>query len=520
MIGRVAQGGLRAVVAVPPPLVGLLVAVGAFGCAWALIVPAFQGPDEIQHYSYVESLAQRHALPGASSADPGAGAATPRRVEEIVRAPRRQSANPASSAVVDTLQRINGDGVTAGIARPEQSPVASDRWREQAGRHSQANGGGVFPGSSYPPLYYAMGTVGYWLAPGDTVIDHLYAARLWSILWLLGTTAGVWCLIGELTGGRRELQLVGAAGVGLWPMISFMSSVVNPDAALYTAWTWTFWAMARVLLRGLTVRRLLTLGALTAVAVLIKETSVALAVPFAFVVGLGLWRLRRAGRRVWGPPALAAAGLVALPLLALVGISAVSNRPVLAQATQSLGGLDNAREFASYVWQYYLPRLPGQELHDLYVPVVSAYPAYTVWVASAWGAFGWVTVYFPRGLYPWFLTITIVVALAAIAQVLRLARAGRPERWMTHRGLPLIVAFGLAAVSLLAGLHLTEFKLQSPTNQGRYLFPLAGLAGAALALAALWVPFRWRTQAIAATIGALVVFQLGALGFVAATYYA
>jgi hypothetical protein len=196
-------------------------------------------------------------------------------------------------------------------------------------------------------------------------------------------------------------------------------------------------------------------------------------------------------------------------------------RPLLAQADSVLsGGVGNLHQFASYVWEYYLPRLPGQQLHDYYIPVVSSYPAYNIWVASGWGAFGWVTLYFPHGLYPWFLAITVLLAVGALARVGRAVRLRRGSGWGRSRALPLLVAFGAAAFLLLAGLHLTEYKLQSPTNQGRYLFPLAGIAGMVVALAMRWVPARFRPLGVGLLLGALVAFQLGSLGYVAAHYYA
>lgn len=512
---------------VPRPLAALLFAVAVFGICWALVIPAFDGPDEIQHYTYVETLAQLHKLPGAVN-----GAGPERSVDQahptsttlakiIAARPQAAVANPVSTAVRDTLTALNGDGVTVGIAQPEQTPLAFARWRTAATAESQRDGGGTFPGSSYPPAYYAFDAIGYSLAVGGNVIDHLYAARLWSVLCLLLTTIGVWLLAGELTGGQRSMQLVAAGAVGLWPMVSFMSAMVNPDALLYASWTWTFWAMALVIRRGLTARRLALLVLATAVAFLTKETSIALVPSVAFVVGLGFWRLRDSGREAWRRPALVLVLLVGLPVGGWLALTLAEHRPLLAQANSILsGGVTNVHQFASYVWEYYLPRLPGQQLHDYYIPVVSSYPAYNIWVASGWGAFGWVTLYFPHGLYPWFLAITVLLAVGALARVGRAVRLRRGSGWGRARALPLLVAFGAAAFLLLAGLHLTEYKLQSPTNQGRYLFPLAGIAGMVVALAMRWVPARLRPLGVGLLLGALVAFQLGSLGYVAAHYYA
>jgi hypothetical protein len=527
VICRVFARSLNSLRSFPRPLASLLFAVAVFGIAWALVVPAFDGPDEIQHYTYVETLVQRHKLPGAangSGPDRNVDQARPTSttLSQVIKAKHRAGvANPVSTAVLDTIDAMNGDGMTVGIAQPEQSRLAFDRWRSLARHDDQGDGGGTFPGSGYPPGYYAFDAIGYSLAIGGNVVDHLYAARLWSVLCLLLTTVGVWLLAGELTGGRRSMQLVAAAAVGLWPMLSYISAMVNPDALLYATWTWAFWAMAVVIRRGLTAGRLAWLALTTALAFLTKETSIALVPSAAFVLALGFWRLRAGGRQAWLRPALLLLLLVGVPVGGWLGLSLAEHRPLLAQANSVLsGGITDVQQFASYVWEYYLPRLPGQQLHDYYIPVVSSYPAYNIWVASGWGAFGWVTLYFPHGLYPWFLAITVLVALGALTRVGRALWLRRRTPWLRSRALPLAVAFGAAGFLLLAGLHITEYKLQSPTNQGRYLFPLAGLAGMAVALTTRWLPLRLRPAGVGTVIGALVVFQLGSLGYVAAHFYA
>ena len=48
----------------PRALVLLVAATALLGVAWALLVPPFQAPDEGAHFAYVQSLAERGALPG------------------------------------------------------------------------------------------------------------------------------------------------------------------------------------------------------------------------------------------------------------------------------------------------------------------------------------------------------------------------------------------------------------------------------------------------------------------------
>lgn len=489
---------LRAgVAAVPTPLAGLLVAVALFGIAWALIVPAFQSPDEDVHFAYVQTLAQRHALPGSGP-------------------------HAVSTAENDAVHDTNGDAQELGSGQPPWGGQTYRAWLALTAHDSESDGGGPNTASTYPPAYYAAETIGYGLAgPHANVLDHLYAARLFSVLWLLLTTVGVWMLAGELTGRRRVLQLAAAGAVGLWPMLDFMSASVNPDSLLYATWTWTLWAGVVILRHGLTPRRGAILGGVTALALLTKATSLALLPAVGFVLAVGLWRL---GRGL--PRAAVIAGAVALAVF-LVPVGAwevgtrLAHRSAYAQATSVTGGgAFNVREFLSYVWEYYLPRLPGQQLHHLDLPVISSYPAYNVWVATGWAAFGWVTVYFGHGVYPWFLAITVAVGVLAAVRLASLWRRHRGQRVVRSEAVPIAIFLALALVALVGGLHLTEYRLDSPTNQGRYLFPLAGLAGCAVALALTVLPRRARPIGLAALLAALVVFQFACLALVGGHYYA
>lgn len=508
---------------VPRPLTGLLVAIWLSGTAWALVMPAWDGPDEIQHYSYVETIAEQGRLPGERSRgaldDAGGSPQTGRFI------PPEGSSGPFSSALEHAMRRLNGSPVSVGLVRPEQTDLASDQWRREAQDVPQDDGGGVFPGSGYPPAYYALTAVGYSLAGGGaTAIDHLYAARLISVLFLLGTAVGVWMLSGELTGHHRPTQVVATAAVGLWPMLSFVSAMVNPDALLFAVWTWALWAMVRIVRHGLTVGRAITLLALVGLALATKTTSLALVPATGYVLLLGLWRARlrlSIPVRRWATPA-GLALLVLIPVAAYVALDRVTEQPVFAQAqTAASGGIGNVREFLSYLWQYYLPNLPGQQVIQFDIPGVSSgWPAYNALVTSGWGAFGWVNITFPTGLYAWFLGLTLLIGAAALARLLLVAWRERRSPTLRRVGLPVTVCFGLTFAILLLGLHVTEYKLRSATLQGRYLFPLASLAGLAVALALRWVPAAARPAATGATVGALVGFQLLSLGFVLSRLYA
>lgn len=256
------------------------------------------------------------------------------------------------------------------------------------------------------------------------------------------------------------------------------------------------------------------------VAVATKSTSLALLPAVGFALVFSLWRRVRgrgfAGRRVGATAGIALA--LAVALMVVAGPRIAEHLTSQASFVHS-AGRSNVREFLSYVWQFYLPRLPFQHPVSFSLPTISSYPAYNVWVATGWAAFGWVTVFFPRGVYGWFLAITVLVAIAAVGRGVRLVVSNRRTAAIRAVVVPVGAFLGLAALVLVVGLHYTEYKLRSPTLQGRYLFPLSALGGLAVALAATWLPQRARAYAVGAVLGALVLFELSCLGLVAQHYY-
>jgi 4-amino-4-deoxy-L-arabinose transferase-like glycosyltransferase len=481
---------------VPRALSALLVVVGLMGVSWALLTPAWQSPDEDVHFAYVQTLAELHRLPGGKG-------------------------GPVSSAQIHAEQALNNDPVVFfATARPERSRAAYDQYLRRAPTYDQRDGGGPNTASYYPPAYYLLAAVGYDLAGSSDVVTHLYAARMFSVVCLLLTVVGVWLLAGELFDRRRDLQLVAAGVVGLWPMIDFMSASVNPDSLLYATWSFALWLGVRVLRRGIDVGSGAALGLVVALAMVTKATSVALLPAVAFVVLFSAVRLGRKEPKLAVLAGLACLVLFALPVegwrLTAAGLGRGGYGQVGGVASAGL----NVKEFLSYVWQYYLPRLSFQQPIHLDTGYVSSYPAFNVWVASSWAAFGWVTVFFPVWIYKYFLWITVAFGAAAGLKVVSWFFKSRrdPGQWL--RWLPTLTFFALATAVLVLGLHLTEYRLHGPVNQGRYLFPIAGIFGCAVALAVTVVPARFRGWLVGGVLGGVVAYQFLCIGFVASHYYA
>lgn len=460
-------------------LAPLLAAVLLLGVAWAMLTPPLQAPDETTHFAYAQALAERGTSPG----DPGrATFSTEQRLLQDAAATQSPALTPSG--------------------RPSWSSAAAARWRRAEAalpREARGDGGGPNPASLNPPLYYAYGALPYWAGSGTTMVDRLRLMRLASFLFALVTVVGTWLLAGEAFGRDRIRQLAAAGTVGLLPMVTFVSASFNPDALLWAAVSLTLWLAVRVVWRGLTPGSAAALVAVTAVGAATKLVFLALGPTLALALGVGLWR--RGGRRD-GPSgrvllAIAAAGLAGMAALGL--------------AAGAMTGRVDLRIFASYLWQYYLPRLPFQQ--DF--PALGGLPAYEVWVKTGWAAFGWFETRLPEPIYVVLALFTLVVALAAIAALWR-AR---------HRLDPAVmISLTLAPLSLLFLLHLVEaYSItvgQGAIGQGRYLLPLAPLGGLGVGAALTLLRPGGRPLAVGGLLALLFALQLLSLAVVADRFYA
>jgi 4-amino-4-deoxy-L-arabinose transferase-like glycosyltransferase len=479
---------------VPRPLALLLIVVAGFGVAWALITPAWQSPDEDAHFSYVQTLGELGRLPG--------GEGGPVSTEQLT----AQTATNVDAVIFSTY------------SQPEPSHAAFDTWLH-SNTGNPKDGGGPNSASAYPPAYYLYETIPYLLAKSGTIFDRLYLMRIFSVFWLLVSTTAAWLLAGEVFGRAPRRQLLTAATVGLWPMLTFMSSAVNPDSMLYATWGVALWLGARLIRRGLTVGRAVALAAAIGLALVTKATSIALVPAGALAVVIAVALAPREARRRQVRALVVATLACLVPLGAWYFAVRASSRPAYAQTELlSLGPGVSLQEFASYLWAFYLPRVPGQHVREFALPVLGTYPAYSVWIGTGWAAFGWVTDFLPKAAYAVFAGITgVLVAAAAIPGVRALRTAPRDT---LRRAWPLGLFFAAAVFPLWIGVHWSEYKIHYVFIQGRYLFPLAGLAGLVVAKATMVLPKRLRGTASGVLIGALVVFQIACLLLVSARYYA
>jgi Predicted membrane protein (DUF2142) len=447
--------------------------------AWGLITPPFHVPDEPQHAAYAQYLAETGSLPPRAGADVF-------------------SSDESAAFGTTRFNAVVGNGA----GRPKWTAAeARERERDLAPDFSPSDGGGESNVTVYPPAAYALYAPGYWAgaALGHGFLDALAAMRLVSALLAGLTTLFVFLFLREALPRARWAWAVGALAAGVQPVFGFMSGGVSNDDLLIAAAAASFFAMARIFARGLTLQRALGLAAAIGVGALAKTQMLALVPGFALGILAVLARLPAEERWRGLRDAAAAAGLLGAVIVGYIGVNAV----ILDRASTGGAGVleptANAGSLAeklSYAWQLYLPRLPFQ------TDLLPGVPFWDDWFTGFVGRFGWLDYDFP----PWASQLAggIAVALVALAVAGVWSRRGSVRRRWTEAASYAVAAAGLAAAIAAVGFgyqRSTGFDFQ----QARYLLPLLPLYGAFIALAARGAGARWGRTAGAA----IVVLALG-----------
>jgi Predicted membrane protein (DUF2142) len=434
--------------------------------AWSFITPPFQVVDETDHFAYVQQLAATGLLPTSSS----------------------EGLNQAEQVTLADLNqyevRLQPENHPI-FARAEQRKLQADLAQIERSRQSLAGPAGVATGE--PPLYYALQTIPYTLA-GGTELDRLALMRLLSAL-LAGITAlFVFLFVRETLPGVPWAWTVGGLAVALAPLLGFVSGAVNPDAMLFALSAALFYCLARGFRRGLTPRLALAIGGVTGIGLVTKLNFIGL-MPGVFLglIVLALRTRRRSSSR--GAAGSLALAFVAMagPVLAVIAVDALSSRPPLGPAVgvaaSSLSHHGTLLDELIYVWQLYLPRLPGMtsDFHSGFAPR-------EIWFDGYVGLYGWLDTTFPTWVY----TAALIPAGLLAGLCLRALLYGRSALY--HRAGELTVYAAIAAgLLLLVGVRsYSEFPAFGDFyGEARYLLPLLPLLGAGLALAARGGGRRW-----------------------------
>jgi 4-amino-4-deoxy-L-arabinose transferase-like glycosyltransferase len=439
---------------------------------WSVITPPFQAPDEPAHFAYVQQLAETGTLPTSGNS----------------------AYSEEEQVVLRDLQHLEVRW------HPENHPVATQAQQRRL-QHDLAlplrrtGTGDAGVAASQPPLYYTLQTIPYYLGSGGTLLDRLELMRLLSALMAGVTALFAYLFVREALPGAAWAWAVGGLGVALAPLLGFMSGAVNPDAMLYAVSAATFYLLAQAFRRGLTPRLGFAIGVVTAIGLLTKLNFIGL-VP-GIIVGLAVLGLRaaRTSRRTAYRSLALAVAIPASLVCVYVLINLFSNHPGLGEVSSGihLTSRGSVLSEISYIWQFYLPRLPGM---TNYLPGIST--TRQIWFDRSVGLYGWLDTPLPV----WVENIALIPATLLTILGIRELITVRATLRLRLVELAVYALMGVGLMVLIGADQYVQYVIKGSETyaEPRYLLPLLPLLGAALVLSARGAGRRWGPA-----VGALIV---------------
>jgi hypothetical protein len=442
-------------------LAAWLFAIAAINaCCWGLITPAFQGPDEVDHFAYTQALVERGQKP---TDDP--------------RAPILRWSS-AENLALETTSFLTDHQV--GDTRPPWLTAQIREYERRRSREptSRSDGGGYTTSSAHGPIYYLALAPAYAVAKGSSIFSQLTLVRFASALIGALVVLFTFLLARELAPRRPWLGVLAALLVAYEPMYGFISGIVNNDVGVNAVAAALELLLIRLLRRGITI----PWGALTGAVLLllpsVKGTGLSLYPIAALAFAIALWRHhRRADLAGWAALAISAVAVAEL-------IAHVLNPAFAPPATPGTGGggpasaigsnanavseaLHHIPSYLAYLWEVFLPRLPGMAAH--FPP--GNYPGFEIFIERGWGAFGWYDVFFPGWVYAVILAISLIVFFVLAPWAARCERRWLRPHWAET------VTIVLTPVAVIVGFtaaYYTATPRPVIAEFGRYLFPAIG----------------------------------------------
>ena len=470
---------------VPLPLAVVLVVAAVHSLAWSILLPPFQGQDEISHVAYAQRWVERSEVPWTA-------------VTDIPRGKRH-------STELTGADEYSGSAQTAlnVAARPFTSEVDERRWARVSARYGDAQraDGDWNATMRNPPLYYLTQSAVYWPLSGVDVLDRAYAMRWATIPWFLLAVLFAWLLAGSSS--------VGGAGCRRSPpspwrssrLLAQLGGIVNPDAMIAAVWGLGLWLSAVIVNRGITRGRVAAAALTSVAAFFIHPRAAPVAFAVAGALAIALWpRIRERGRTATRA-ALGAAG-AGVVLLGAAGTW---------YATRGQVNAAQVREFGSYLWQFYLPR-PG----FMEQKVASDWDVRDVFVDRLWSGFVQLEINLPARILDALWWVTLAGLLLTVV-ILVARRATLRPSW------PLIGLFAATFVVSMFALHVAAWRelpfTGDPIITGRYLTPLLPFMGLAIATVALALPRRVGPAAAMLVLGIEGLLAISALGTALVRFY-
>ena len=315
-------------------------------CSWALITPAFQGPDEVDHFAYVQSLVERGEGP---SHDPGSPLAR------------------WSGAENQALERSDffTDHQVGDTHAPWLAQTQSEYFKEvEQTKPRRDDGGGYTTSATHGPLYYLALSPAYLIASHASIFSQLTLMRFTSALIGALVVLFTFLLARELAPRRPWLAVLAALLVAYEPMYGFISGIVNNDVGVNAAAAALELLLIRMLRRGFTIPWGILTGAVLIALPIVKATGLSLYPVAALVFIATLWRHHsRSDLRAWlalGVGAVVMLEISAHVLSSLQPVSAATGSSAISSNANAVSeALHHLPSYLSYLWRGCSPGCPS-----------------------------------------------------------------------------------------------------------------------------------------------------------------
>lgn len=480
---------------IPVPL-GLILAVAALEVLlWVCAAPPWQGPDESAHFAYAQHYAEIGDPPVKEFPKIGAGSES------------------TQQGTAEFWFNLRPDVGLSG-ARPFFSSIDKSTWDQMEKNFPEANradGYGPNSQAQNPPAYYIYESIPYKVVGPHHLLTTAFWMRVWTGVLFVLSVLFTWLAAGELFNRRRTLQALAAAAVALVPQLAYMGSIVNADVALTSIWCAFAWLALRLLKRGPSALTIIPMAAVVALSIITHGRGLPLAVPGFVALVLAFVRHRRFSVKTLVPAAIGIV-VVLLALRYAFHVTKTSGGSAYGGEARFVAGGFTLKGFLNYVWQFYLPSLPGM------APKIGPdYGFDQVFIFSFFGAFGSLEVGFPSWVYD-LLHAAELIGLAALAAALWVRRRSVIANW------DVLLVFASMFASLLFVLHFVAYRDMlgqpgDPVLVGRYFLPLIPLWALGIATVASALPRRAAIGFAAVIAGAGVLLQLSGLGLTVTRFY-
>ncbi len=433
----------------------LLVLFGLVAGYFSIRVPAFETPDEFQHYAVVQHIVTWYDLPKSEPDTPGLWR------QQGVQAPLYYMMGAWLTFWIDqsefplTAHRVNR------FARLGQTYATDNR------------------------NFFLPHTDDGWVWRQEFLALHIL--RFFSVCLSCLALYAVYRFLRLLM--PHDLALVSTAVCAFIPQFVFISGAVSNDSLITAVASLLLWRLAAWLREvqsestGFTTcfhRRPWELGGLLAMALLAKLSSLGLVAVTGLVVAWVAWQ-RSSWRILW-----------------TVGWR-------LAISAFLLAGWWFGRNIWLYgdplawnIWESNITlRGAPLQIGDLQRELPGMFQSF-------WGQFGWLTVPYPDGIYGIFATFALFLAAGIAIWLWRTARSLDPDMYLLENP-RVFQALVTTTWFLILGGSWFRFMLVAPAAQGRYLFPaMSALAlGVSLCLALIARPYRQWTWCLPISLACL-----------------